>query len=156
MDGVFCRHGMVPVRDRGPHHDRDKLGSDTSHRHHEDQQQGLQRRVLDLRTSGDVQTPFNGTSPNASGQYSLVIWTESTANYQWKGSGQLNIQIPGVSGIKSSLSPGYLDGSGGDPGAVTAPGPLAFVPVPEPAAWASLIAGLACGAFSLWRQRHVT
>lgn len=87
-----------------------------------------------------TQNPFNGTTGNASGQYSLVIWTESLQNYQWKGGGQLFISIPGVSGIKTSLTPGYLDGSGGGSGVVTPSGSLAEV-VPEPST--TLLAGLA-------------
>lgn len=98
-----------------------------------------------------TQSPFNGTFPNASGQYSLVIWTESPRNFQWKGGGQLSVAIPGVSGIKTSLQPGYLDGSGGGAGVVTAAGSLAVVPVPEPSTVAMAVAGLACGGLSLWR-----
>ena len=79
-----------------------------------------------------TQNPFNGTTGNASGQYSLVIWTESDQNYQIKTSGQLAMSIPGVSGILTSTSPGYLDGSGGGAGIVTSAGSLAIAPVPEP------------------------
>jgi len=100
-----------------------------------------------------TQTPFNGTFPNATGQYSLVIWTESPQNYQWKGGGQLVVEIPGVSGIKTSLQPGYLDGSGGGAGVVTPAGSLAPVPIPEPSTYCMTLAALACGGFSLWRRQ---
>lgn len=95
-----------------------------------------------------TQTPFNGTSPNASGQYSLVIWTESTQNYQWKSGGQLDIQIPGVTGIQSSVTPGYLDGINE---VTTSAGALA--PVPEPSTYCMAIAGIAYGGISMWRRR---
>jgi hypothetical protein len=97
-----------------------------------------------------TQNPFNGTTGNANGQYSLVIWTESLQNYQWKGGGQLQITIPGVSGIKSSLTPGYLDGSGGGAGVVTEAGELAAV-VPEPSA--AFVGGLASVAMAAVAMR---
>lgn len=101
-----------------------------------------------------TQTPFNGTTGNASGQYSLVIWTESVQNYQWKGGGQLFISIPGVSGIKTSLTPGYLDASGGGAGVVTNAGSLAVVPEPT----TTVVGGLASVtmAFVAMRKRGRT
>ncbi len=100
-----------------------------------------------------TQNPFNGTVGNAQGEYSLVIWTESPQNFQWKGGGQLRIGIPGVTGIKSSLTPGYLDGSGGGDGIVTTAGNLDFVPVPEPSTYGMALAGLALSAYVACRRR---
>lgn len=100
-----------------------------------------------------TQNPFNGTTGNAGGQYSLVIWTESTANYQWKGGGQLQITIPGVSGIKCSLEPGYLDGSGGGAGVVTPAGAVEPVAVPEPATSAmAAVAGVTVAVAAMRRR----
>ncbi|GEM_PF-5836148 len=93
-----------------------------------------------------TQNPFNGTTGNANGEYSLVIWTESTQNYQWKGGNQLQVSIPGVSGILSSSTPGYLNGSGGGAGITTNPGSLTPVPVPEPAGLTMVAAGCAIAA----------
>lgn len=90
-------------------------------------------------------TAFNGTSPNALGEYSLVIWTESTANYQIKNDGQLMIGgVPGVS--YSSSSPGTIDGTTGTL-VTTAPGTLNIAPVPEPAT--SLLACVAATLLAL-------
>ncbi|MEI7923808.1 MAG: PEP-CTERM sorting domain-containing protein [Planctomycetota bacterium] len=85
-------------------------------------------------------TAFNGTSPNTSGQYSLVIWTEETGNYQIKNDGQL--MIGGVPGISySSTTPGVIDGTSGSI-VTTAAASMAIAPVPEPTTW--VLAGLAC------------
>jgi len=100
-----------------------------------------------------TQNPFNGTVGNAFGQYSLVIWTESPQNYQWKGGGQLDIQIPGVVGIKSSVSPGYLDASGGGSGVITPAGSVEVVPVPEPSSWVLAIAGVSISGWMARRRR---
>lgn len=82
-----------------------------------------------------------------------MIWTESTANYQWKGGGQLQITIPGVSGIKCSLEPGYLDGSGGGAGVVTPAGAVEPVAVPEPATSAmAAVAGVTVAVAAMRRR----
>lgn len=101
----------------------------------------------------NLQNPFNGTLGNASGQYSLVIWTESPQNYQWKGGGQLRMAIPGVTGIMTSVSPGYLDGTTGDPLAVTAAGSLAVAPVPEPSTIIMGVLATATMAAAAWHKR---
>lgn len=90
-------------------------------------------KVHDFRIP-TTQNPFNGTTGNVNGQYSIVIWTESTQNYQWKSGGQLALSIPGVSGILSSSTPGYLDAVPNTP-VTTLPGALAPAPVPEPSTY---------------------
>lgn len=95
---------------------------------------------------------FNGTNFNANGEYSIVIWTTSTQNYQIKNAGQLMISIPGVSGIMSSSSPGYLDAaSNGSP--IVQPGSLSVVPVPEPSTYVLGILGTLAMAFAARRRK---
>jgi hypothetical protein len=92
-----------------------------------------------------VQTPFNGTSPNANGQYCIVLWTPSTQNYQVKSSGQLFLNIPGSS---SSSTPGFIDSSGSSP-IITNPGVL--IPVPEPSTY--VLVAIATGVLAVAARR---
>lgn len=96
-------------------------------------------------------SPFNGTSPNANGQYSLVIWTESILNYQIKNNGQLMVGgLPGTT--LSSTSPGIIDGTSGTSITTTSAGVLAVAPVPEPSSY--FMATIAVVALILMAQRR--